>query len=51
MKIFHNKQKLKPYMTNIPPQKILQGILHTDHESKQNQRGQEALNCRKRKDK
>jgi hypothetical protein len=30
IKIFHNKQKLKQYMTTKPPvQKILQGILHT----------------------
>jgi hypothetical protein len=39
IKIFHNKQKLKQYMTTKPPlQKILQGILemHTEDESKQN---------------
>jgi hypothetical protein len=37
IKIFHDKQKLKQYMTNKPPlQKILQGILHTEEESKQN---------------
>jgi hypothetical protein len=37
IKIFHNKQKLKQYMTTKPPlQKILQGILHTENESKQN---------------
>jgi hypothetical protein len=36
-KIFHYKQKLKQYMTTKPPlQKILQGILHTEDESKQN---------------
>jgi hypothetical protein len=36
VKIFHNKQKLKQYMTTKPPlQKILQGILHTKDESKQ----------------
>jgi hypothetical protein len=30
IKIFHNKQKLKQYMTTKPTlQKILQGILHT----------------------
>jgi hypothetical protein len=30
IKVFHNKQKLKQYMTTKPPlQKILQGILHT----------------------
>jgi hypothetical protein len=37
IKVFHDKQKLKQYMTTRPPlQKILQGILHTDNESKQN---------------
>jgi hypothetical protein len=37
IKVFHNKQKLKQYMTTKPPlQKILQGILHTERESKQN---------------
>jgi hypothetical protein len=37
IKIFHDKQKLKQYMTTKPPlQKILQGILHTQDESKQN---------------
>jgi hypothetical protein len=36
-KVFQNKQKLKRYMTTKPPlQKILQGILHTENESKQN---------------
>jgi hypothetical protein len=38
IKIFHDKQKLKQYMTTKPPlQNILQGILHTKYESKQNQ--------------
>jgi hypothetical protein len=37
IKVFHYKQKLKQYMTTKPPlQKILQGILHTEIESKQN---------------
>jgi hypothetical protein len=37
MKVFHNKQKLKQYMTTKSLlQKILQGILHTENESKQN---------------
>jgi hypothetical protein len=37
IKIIHNKQKLKQHMTTKPPlQKILQGILHTKDESKQN---------------
>jgi hypothetical protein len=39
MKILHKKQKLKQSMTIKPPlQKILQGILHTEDESKQNER-------------
>jgi hypothetical protein len=37
IKIFHNKQKLKQYKTTkLPLQKIIQGILHTEDESKQN---------------
>jgi hypothetical protein len=37
IKVFYDKQKLKQYMTTKPPlQKILQGILHTESESKQN---------------
>jgi hypothetical protein len=37
MKVFDDKQKLKQYMTTKPPlQKILQEILHTENESKQN---------------
>jgi hypothetical protein len=37
IKIFHNKQKLKLYMTTKSPlQKILQGILHSEDKSKQN---------------
>jgi hypothetical protein len=37
IKIFHNKQKQKQYMTTKPPlQSILQGILHTEDERKQN---------------
>jgi hypothetical protein len=37
IKVFHDKQKIKQYMTTKPPlQKILQGILHTENESKQN---------------
>jgi hypothetical protein len=35
--IFYDKQKPKQYMTTKPPlQKILQGILHTEDKSKQN---------------
>jgi hypothetical protein len=37
IKVFHDKQTLKQYMTTKPLlQKILQGILHTESESKQN---------------
>jgi hypothetical protein len=37
IKTFHNKQKLKQYMTTKPPlQKFLQGILRAEDESKQN---------------
>jgi hypothetical protein len=37
IKVFHDKQKLKQYMTTKPPLgKIIQGILHTESESKQN---------------
>jgi hypothetical protein len=37
IKVFHDKQKLKQFMTTKPTlQKILQGILHTENESKQN---------------
>jgi hypothetical protein len=37
IKVFHDKQKLKQYMTTKQPlQKILQGILQTENESKQN---------------
>jgi hypothetical protein len=37
IKIFHDKQKLKQYMTTkLPLEKILQGILHREDKSKQN---------------
>jgi hypothetical protein len=37
IKVFYDKQKLKQYMNTKPPlPKILQGILHTENESKQN---------------
>jgi hypothetical protein len=37
IKVFHDKQKLNQHMTMNPPlQKILQGILHAENESKQN---------------
>jgi hypothetical protein len=40
IKVFYDKQKLKQYMTTKPPpQKIFQGILHTENESIQNHEG------------
>jgi hypothetical protein len=36
IKVFHDKQELRQYMTKPPLQKILQGILHTENESIQN---------------
>jgi hypothetical protein len=37
IKVFHDKQKLKQYVTSKPPlQKILQGILHTESETQLN---------------
>jgi hypothetical protein len=37
IKVFHDKQKLKQYVTTKPPlQKILQGILHTESETQFN---------------
>jgi hypothetical protein len=52
IKIFPKKQKLNQYMTTKPPlQMILQGILHTEDESKQNHRGQKVFNHGRRKDK
>jgi hypothetical protein len=37
IKVFHDKQKAKQYMTTNPPlQKIFQGILYTENESKPN---------------
>jgi hypothetical protein len=52
IKVFHDKQKLKQYVNTKPPlQKILQGILYTENESKQNQKGQAAPNHRRREDK
>jgi hypothetical protein len=55
IKVFHDKQKLKQYVTTKPPlQKILQGILHTESEKvKPNltMKRQAAPNHRKRKSK
>jgi hypothetical protein len=52
IKVFHHKDKLKQYMTTKPPlQKILQGILHTENESKQNHEMAGNTNHRNRKGK
>jgi hypothetical protein len=40
IKVFHNKQKPKQYMTTKPPlQKVLKGIPHTEDENKHNHKG------------
>jgi hypothetical protein len=45
LKIFHKKQKLKQYMsTKLPLQNILQGILQTEDESKQNHQRKKCSN-------
>jgi phage gpG-like protein len=50
IKVFHDKQKLKQYVTTKPPlQKILQGILHTESETNLTMKRQAAPNHRKRK--
>jgi hypothetical protein len=52
IKVFHDKQKQNQYMTTKPPlQKILQGILHTENESKQNHEEDRQYKTRRRKDK
>jgi hypothetical protein len=54
IKIFHDMQKLKQYMTTKAPlQKILQGILDTENKSKQNHERTDnpILNHRRRKNK
>jgi hypothetical protein len=52
IKVFHDKQKLIQYMTTKPPlQKILQGIHHTENESKKTMKGQAVPNHRSRKGK
>jgi hypothetical protein len=44
IKIFHDKKKLKQCMTTKSPlQKILQGILHTEYESKQKHESTESI--------
>jgi hypothetical protein len=44
IKVFYDKQTLKQYMTTKPPlQKILQGNLHTENESKQNHKRTDSI--------
>jgi hypothetical protein len=51
IRVFHDKQKLKQYMTTkLTLQKILQGILHIENETKQNHE-RTGKNHRRRKDK
>jgi hypothetical protein len=50
IKVFHDKQKLKQYMTTRPPlKKILQGILHTEIESKQNHERADSIKPQEKK--
>jgi predicted SprT family Zn-dependent metalloprotease len=52
IKVFHDKQKLKQYMTTNPPlQQILQGILHTEGETQHNHERAGTTNYRKIKSK
>jgi hypothetical protein len=44
IKVFHDKQKLKQYMTTKPPlQKILKGILQTEDKNKHNHKRMESI--------
>jgi phospholipase C len=50
IKIFHDKQKFKQYMTTKPPlQKILQEILHIEDENKQNHEKTGSIKPQKKK--
>jgi hypothetical protein len=50
IKFFHDKQKLKQYMITKPPlQKILQGILYTENESKQNHKRMGSIKPKEKK--
>jgi hypothetical protein len=52
IKIFHDKKKLKQYMTTKPPlHKILKGILLTEDESKQNHERTGNIKPQEKKDK
>jgi hypothetical protein len=50
IKVFHDKQKLKLYMTNKSPlQKNLQGILHREYERKQNHKRMGSIKLQEKK--
>jgi hypothetical protein len=50
IKIFYHKQKLKQYMATKPSlQKILQGVLHTEDESKQNHERKSSIKPQEKK--
>jgi hypothetical protein len=52
IKVFHDKEKLKQYVTTRPTlQKILQGILHTEGETQHNHERAGSTKYRKRKSK
>jgi hypothetical protein len=50
IKMFYDEQKLKQYITTkSPTQKILQGILHTEDENKQNHKGMGSTKTQKKR--
>jgi hypothetical protein len=50
IKVFHDKQKLKQNLTTKPPiQKMLQGLLHTENESKQNHESTDSTKTQEKK--
>jgi hypothetical protein len=50
IKVFHDKQKLKQYMSTKPPlQKILQGILQTESETQYNHERARSTKLQKKK--
>jgi hypothetical protein len=50
IKDFHSRQKLKQYITTKPPLwKILQGILYTEDESKQNHKRMGSIKLQEKK--
>jgi hypothetical protein len=50
IKLSHDKQKLKQYMTTkLPLQKILQGILHTENETQHNHEKADSIKLQEKK--